>query len=418
MAAQPARPGREPRDPVPGTEPLEPAPGGAPRGRAREQGPGPALSRAFRAGAAPTPARELLEAIILVGGQGTRLRPLTLGTPKPLLPTAGVPFLAHQLAKAAAAGVSRVVLATSYRAGMFRPVLGDGAAFGLELCYVHEDVPLGTGGAIRNAAAALCSPPGAPVIVLNGDILSGHDLAAQVDAHRKSGAAVTLHLVEVADPARFGCVPTGPDGRVTAFLEKTPNPVSNRINAGCYVFRREVIDAITPGTVVSVERETFPSLIAAGEAVMAYTDGGYWLDVGTPEAFVQGSCDLVLGRLESPALRGVPGIPGEALLAEGAVVQPGASVTGGSVVGAGSVIEAGAAVHGSVLLEGARVAAGGQVRGSVLGRQARLGPGVTAERAVLGDGASVAEGNELRAGIRIWPGVSLGPTSVRFSTDA
>src|ERR1022692_1853543 len=171
---------------------------------------------------------EPLEAILLVGGQGTRLRPLTIGMPKPLLPTAGVPFLAHQLARAAMSGVTRVVLATAYRAEMFEESLG---------------------------------------VVLNGDILSGHDLAAQLDLHCKADAAVTLHLVEVPDPARFGCVPTDSAGRVTAFLEKTPDPVTNRINAGCYVFRRQVIDEIPAGRVASVERETFPALIDAGAVV-------------------------------------------------------------------------------------------------------------------------------------------------------
>jgi len=358
-----------------------------------------------------------LEAILLVGGQGTRLRPLTIGTPKPLLPTAGVPFLAHQLSRMADAGVGRVILATAYRADMFAGTLGDGSAFGLEICYVQEDTPLGTGGAIRNAAAALSGDSGSPVIVLNGDILSGHDLTAQVKAHTEAAAAVTLHLVEVEDPSRFGCVPTDADGRVTAFLEKTPNPVSNRINAGCYVFRRGVIDRIPPGAVVSVERETFPALIGAGAVVMGYVDTAYWLDVGTPEAFVQGSCDLVLGRMTSPALRSAAGLPGQRLLLQGAVVDPGASVAGGTVAGVGSVIEAGARVEGSVLFDGARVCQGALVSDSVLGRGARVGPGAVLERAVLGDGASVAEGNELRAGARVWPGVELGPTSVRFSTD-
>src|SRR5262245_22984578 len=149
-----------------------------------------------------------LEAILLVGGQGTRLRPLTIGMPKPLLPTAGVPFLAHQIAKAAQAGVGRIVMATSYRAEMFAEVFGDGTGFGLEIAYVHEPEPLGTGGGIRNAAASLRSGPEDPVVVLNGDVLSGHSLRAQLDQHHKTDPAVTLHLVEVSDPARFGCVPT------------------------------------------------------------------------------------------------------------------------------------------------------------------------------------------------------------------
>src|ERR1022692_1761381 len=138
-----------------------------------------------------------LEAILLVGGQGTRLRPLTIGTPKPLLPTAGVPFLAHQLARASSAGVTRIVMATPYRSEMFAEVFGDGAEFGLEIVYAGEDEPLGTGGGIRSAAASLLSGPEDPVVVLNGDVLSGHDLGAQLDLHRKADAAVTLHLVEV-----------------------------------------------------------------------------------------------------------------------------------------------------------------------------------------------------------------------------
>jgi mannose-1-phosphate guanylyltransferase len=358
---------------------------------------------------------EPLEAILLVGGQGTRLRPLTVSTPKPLLPTAGVPFLAHQLAGAAASGVTRVVLATAYRAEMFAECLGDGSAFGLEITYVHEEVPLGTAGAIRNAAAGLRSEPDSPVVVLNGDILSGHDLGAQLDLHCKADAAVTLHLVEVPDPARFGCVPTDSSGRVTAFLEKTPDPVTNRINAGCYVFRREVIEEIPAGRVASVERETFPALIDAGALVLGYQDNSYWLDVGTPEAFVQGSCDLVLGRLRSAAL---PGVPGEAMLLEGATVDAAATVAGGTVVGAGSAIAAGAQVTGSVLFDGVIVGAGARISNSVIGRGAQIAAGVVLDGVVIADGAGIAEGNELRAGMRVWPGVQLGPTAIRFSTDA
>src|SRR3954454_11684010 len=275
-----------------------------------------------------------LEAILLVGGRGTRLRPLTISTPKPLLPTAGVPFLAHQLARASAAGVTRIVFATSYRAEMFEAAFGT-EAYGVDLIYVDEKRPLGTGGAISNAAAALESAPGDPVLILNGDILSGHSIAEQVELHTKSDAAVTLHLTEVEDPSRFGCVPTDAEGRVTAFLEKTNTPVTNRINAGSYVFRRDVIDSIPFNEVVSVERETFPGLIAAGEIVMGHVDASYWLDVGTPSAFVRGSCDLVMGLLGSPAL---PGEPGPVLSLEGAVVSPRAVVTGGTVVGAGAVI--------------------------------------------------------------------------------
>jgi mannose-1-phosphate guanylyltransferase len=359
--------------------------------------------------------REPLEAIMLVGGKGTRLRPLTLSAPKPLLPTAGVPFLAHQLTRAAEFGITHVVLATAYRAAMFTEAFGDGSELGLSVDYVYEPEPLGTGGGIRNAAALLRGGPDDPVVVLNGDVLSGHDLAAQVDLHRKTDAAVTLHLVEVDDPTRYGCVPTDSAGRVTAFLEKTPNPVTNRINAGCYVFRRSVIDQIPADQVVSVERDTFPGLIADDAVVMGYAESAYWLDVGTPEAFVRGSCDLVLGRMPSSA---VPGPYGEALLLSDAVVAPDAQLSGGTVVGAGSAIEAGAVVHGSVLFDGASIGVGAVVRDSIVGRGTTIAAGASVDGVIVGDGAFIGSGNELARGMRVWPGVRLEPTSVRFSADA
>jgi mannose-1-phosphate guanylyltransferase len=352
---------------------------------------------------------------VLVGGYGTRLRPLTLSAPKHLLPTAGAPFLAHQLARAASCGVTHVVLATSYRAEMFREQFGDGSGLGLEIDYVHEEQPLGTGGAIRNAASGLRSAPGDPVVVLNGDVLSGHDLARQVLAHQEGRAAVTLHLVEVPDPSRFGCVPTDAAGRVTAFLEKTPNPVTNRINAGCYVFTRSAIDAIPAGRVVSVEHETFPDLIAAGAVVLGYPDSAYWLDVGTPETFVRGSSDLVLGKLASPAL---PGPCGECLVLPGAVVEQGAKLSGGTAVGKGCRIRAGAQVEGSVLFDGVTVGAGAAVVSSAIGRDVQIGDGAVLDSVIIGDGARIAAGNELRSGMRVWPGVDIGPTAIRFSADA
>ncbi len=361
-----------------------------------------------------TDSRAPLEAILLVGGQGTRLRPLTIGTPKPLLPTAGVPFLAHQLARAAAAGIGRVILATAYRAEMFAAALGDGSAFGVELEYVSEDEPLGTGGGIRNAAASLRGGPDDPVVVLNGDVLSGHDLAAQLALHEKAEAAVTLHLVEVPDPAPFGCVPTEADGKVIAFLEKTPQPVSNQINAGCYIFRRRFIDQMPAGQVLSVERETFPGLIAAGYPVMGYVETAYWLDVGTPAAFVRGSCDLVLGQLASTAL---PGPTGQFLVLPGGVVDPAAVLAGGTVVGSGCVVGPGARVEATVLFDDARIGATAVVTGSVVGAGARIGPGAVLDGVVIGAGAQIGGGNELRRGLRVWPGVHLDETAIRFSAD-
>ncbi len=211
--------------------------------------------------------RPATEAILLVGGKGTRLRPLTVHTPKPMIPAAGVPFLTHQLARARAAGVEHIVMATSYLAEVFEPHFGDGSALGLHLEYVTETEPLGTGGALRNVAHRLHSAPGDPVLVFNGDILTGLDIRALVATHRGSGADVSLHLTRVEDPRAFGLVPTDPGGRVTAFLEKPQTPeeiVTDQINAGAYVFTRSVLDTIPAGRPVSVERETFPGLLAAG----------------------------------------------------------------------------------------------------------------------------------------------------------
>jgi mannose-1-phosphate guanylyltransferase len=345
------------------------------------------------------------EAIVLVGGQGSRLRPLTLTTPKPMLPCAGVPFLTHQLLRLAEVGVKHVVLATSYRSEVFAAHFGDGGSLGLTIDYVHETEPRGTGGGLRNVAAHLHGAPDAPVIVLNGDVLSGHDLTAQLEAHRRVEAAITLHLVAVPDPRAFGCVPTDADGRVTAFLEKTPTPVSDQINAGCYIFRREVIDAIPAGRPVSVERETFPELLGAGARLQGYREDAYWLDVGTPTAFVKGSADLVRGVLRSPAVAA----PGDALVAEDAVIS------GGTVLGAGCVVGSGAVVEGSVLFDDVWIAAGATVEASVLGAGARVGERSVVRHAVLGDQALVGADNELAEGIRVWTSAVLPDATIRFS---
>jgi mannose-1-phosphate guanylyltransferase len=324
-----------------------------------------------------------------------------------------VPLLEHQLRKASAAGIRRIVFATSYRASMFTEAFGDGSGLGLELAYVTEDEPLGTAGAIRNAAEELTCGSDSPVVVLNGDILSGHDLAAQVAMHEKSDAAVTMHLTLVGDARRYGAVPTTSEGKVIEFVEKSPKPPTNQVNAGCYVFRRSTINAIPTGRPVSVEYETFPGLLASGATIMGYVEGAYWLDVGTPGTFVQGSCDLVLGRMESPAVR--PG--GGVLFLNGSVVAPEAAVSGGTAVGAGAVVESGATVESSVLFDGAVVEQGARVSRSVIGRGARICAGAVVDEAVIGDGAMVGAGNELRGGLRLWPGTQLPPTAVRFSSD-
>jgi len=329
-----------------------------------------------------------------------------------MLPTAGVPFLTHLLSRIKAAGITHVVLGTSYRAEVFEQYFGDGADLGLDMEYVVEDEPLDTGGAIRNVYDRLRADD---AVIFNGDILSGADLGALIGTHRDTGADVTLHLQRVEDPSRFGSVPTDDSGRVTAFLEKTPNPPTDQINAGCYVFRRSVIEGIPAGRRVSVERETFPGLLAEGAHVHGFVDASYWLDVGTPEAFVRGSADLVRGVAPTSAL---PGQAGEALVLDGAKVMPGAEVTGGATIGAGSEVAAGARIAGAVLFNGVVVAEDAVVENSVLGAGSRVGKGAVVRDTVIGDGATVGAGCELLGGARVWPNMVLPDGSIRFSSDA
>ncbi|MCW4352320.1 NDP-sugar synthase [Hoyosella sp. YIM 151337] len=349
--------------------------------------------------------------MILVGGKGTRLRPLTLSAPKPMLPTAGLPFLQHLLSRIKAAGITHVVLGTSFRAEVFEQYFGDGSDFGLEIDYVMEDEPLGTGGGIRNVLPKL---RGDTALVFNGDVLGGTDPLAVLRTHREKAADVTLHLVRVGDPRAFGCVPTDADGRVTAFLEKTQDPPTDQINAGCYVFKREIIEQIPPGRAVSVEREVFPRLLAEDAKVFAHVDAAYWRDMGTPEDFVRGSADLVRGIAPSAALNGQSG---EYLVHEGAGVAPGALLMGGSVIGRGAEVGAGARIDGAVLFDGAKVEAGAVVERSIIGFGVRVGPRALIRDAVVGDGAQIGARCELLNGARVWPGVVIPDGGLRFSTD-
>ncbi len=351
------------------------------------------------------------DAVILVGGKGTRLRPLTLSAPKPMLPTAGLPFLTHLLARIEAAGIKHVVLGTSFKAEVFEDYFGDGSKMGLEIDYVFETEPLGTGGGIRNVLPKL---RGDNVMVFNGDVLGGTDLNGILETHEKTAADVTLHLVRVGDPRAFGCVPTDEDGRVSAFLEKTQDPPADQIKAGCFVFKREIIEQIPEGRPVSVEREVFPNLLAEGKRVFGHVDSSYWRDMGTPEDFVRGSADLVRGIAPSPALEGPRG---ESLVHPGAGIAPGAVLIGGTVVGRGAEVGAGARLDAAILFDGAVVEAGAVVERPILGFGVRIGPRALVRDAVIGDGADIGARCELLRGARVWPGVTLPDGGVRFSTD-
>ena len=276
--------------------------------------------------------------ILLVGGMGTRLKPLTNQTPKPMLPVAGLPVTERQLLAAKKAGIDTVILATSYLSEVFTPYFGDGSKWGMKLLYAVESEPLGTGGAIRNAAALVDFVDSKEeFVIFNGDVLSGHNIAAQLDFHRRNQADATLHLIEVADARAFGCVPTDANGRVLDFLEKMEHPVTNAINAGCYIFNSSVISQIPEDTVVSIERETFPKLVKSGRPVFGYKEQSYWLDIGTPAALFQGSRDIV-GT--------------EFLAGAGSKIGEGSVVTGGSSIGQSSTIGANCRITNSIIGDG------------------------------------------------------------------
>jgi len=291
--------------------------------------------------------------ILLVGGMGTRLMPLTRDTPKPMLPLAGLPVTEHQLITAKKAGVTKIVLATSYLSEVFTPYFGDGSHWGLELRYAVEQIPLGTGGAIKNAAAALNLPPGTdePIVIFNGDVLSSHNLSKQIQEHVADNADVTLHLTHVDDARAYGCVPVDENGRVIAFLEKMDNPITNTINAGSYVFHPSVIDTIASNTVVSVEREVFPALVEAGKKIYGYVEDSYWLDIGTPRALLAGSKHLVGGEFKVDAT---------SKIAASAVLQDGSSV------GQGCKVRENALISGSIISAGADIGQGSEIRNSFI----------------------------------------------------
>jgi mannose-1-phosphate guanylyltransferase len=371
-----------------------------------------------------------MRALILAGGEGTRLRPLTLTMPKPAIQLVDRPFLRFIIDWLASHGIEEVVVASGFGADDLQSALGNGDSGGPSITYITEQEPLGTGGPLRLAAdeGAL----GERFLVLNGDVLTDLDLGELIRAHEESGAAATLALYAVDDPTAYGLVrrtrgPEGPGtpaaeptGEVLEFLEK-PEPDAidtDEISAGAYVMERQVIDLIPPGRNVSIEREVFPRLV--GRGLYGHVLKGYWMDIGTPERYLQASWDILEGRVRTRT--------GERLDEAGLLVEPGnldaaatiqppglveaevaaaaeASIGPRAVVGRGSRLEEGAVVESSVVLPGSTIGAGATVAGSILapgvriGEGARVGPG-----AVLGEASEVAPGAELDAGARVAPG--------------
>jgi mannose-1-phosphate guanylyltransferase len=353
-----------------------------------------------------------MQALILAGGEGTRLRPLTLTLPKPVIPLANQPFITFMIEWLRGHGVDDVILSCGFLAEGVRQVLRDGAGLGVRLRYIEEPRALGTGGALRFAGDLLDER----FLMLNGDVLCDLDLGSQLAQHERTGAQATIALVAVEDPSAYGLVRLEADGSVAGFLEKpSPDQIdTNLINAGAYVLERSVLEMMAaPGTNISIERDVFPDLVGAG--LFGFAADGYWLDIGTPERYLQGTFDILEGNVHTPigerlhdaggALTDGALIDGRvvapALVAEGSTVAASAIVGGRAVLGPNSTVGAGAHVEGSVLMTGASVGAGTSLRASIIGPGATIGEHCHVDGAVLGEGVHVGPGNTLGPGTKL-----------------
>ncbi len=336
-----------------------------------------------------------MKAVILAGGEGTRLRPLTLSAPKPVVPVVDRPFLRHQLDLLASAGIREVVFSVAYRPERIQAVFGDGSALGFRIHYAVEDSPLGTGGAIKNAEPFLDER----TVVLNGDVLSDLDLAAIVAAHAARGASASIVLAPVPNPAAFGLVETDPDGRVRRFQEK-PKPeeiTTNTINAGVYVLETRVLELIPPAVVHSIERGFFPALLARGDVVLGPVHRGYWIDIGTPEKYRQVHRDILSGAYPV-SLEGEKRAGGH--VHASATIDPRASLKAPFFVGPRCRVDAEALVGpGAVLVDTVHLAAGAQVDDSVLWTGCAVGPEARVSGALLGPGVTVGRSAVVRGSV-------------------
>jgi len=320
-----------------------------------------------------------MKAIVLVGGEGTRLRPLTSTVPKPALTLVDRPFLAYMVEWLARHGVEEVVLACGFLPDVLREALRDEEQrAGVKITYVAEPEPLGTAGAIRFAAEALGDRLEDRFLALNGDVLADLDLSALLRAHESRGARATIGLHPVADSSAYGLVRCDGEGRVLEFLEKTGEAVPGEINAGAYVLDRSVLDLVPAGRAVSIEREVFPRLV--GDGLCGLLLDGYWMDIGTPDRYLQASWDILENRVET---RVEPTAPGQ-LIAADAAIDAGAQVGRRAVISTGCRLEAGARIADSVLLDGCSVGENARVQGSILAPGARVEPGARLIDAVVG----------------------------------
>ncbi len=365
-----------------------------------------------------------MKAVILVGGKATRLLPLTCNIPKALMPVLNTPFLEYVIRHLSRHQIKDIILTQGHLAQPIEGYLGDGSQFGVKIIYVVEDTPLGTAGAVKNAERHLDEP----FLVLNGDIITDLDITAMIDFHRERKAKATIALTPVDDPTSYGLIETNPEGRVTRFLEKPSwsEVTTNMINAGTYVLEPEVLTQIKPETEVSIERKTFPQLLARGEPIYAYPSSAYWLDMGTPEKYLQLHRDLLSGKSIQYGLTSGE----EVLIGEQSDIHPSAQIEGPAVIGSNCSIGRGVKLIGPVVIgSGCTILEDSVIEDSIIWRNARLGPrvrlknvivadncclnaGSICQDSVLGDNVTMVSDCKLEPGSRIWPGETVEATDI------
>ncbi len=343
-----------------------------------------------------------MKALILVGGEGTRLRPLTLNMPKVMVPVLNTPFLEHFIHHLGRHQVKDIVLAQGYLAQPIESYLGDGSRLGARITYMVEDAPRGTAGAIKNAESYLDDT----FLAMNGDIFTDLDITGMVEFHRERRAKVTIALAPVDDPTAYGLIETDDRGRILRFLEKPGRGeiTTNMINAGTYVLEPDVLAQIPPARKVSIERETFPQLLSQGEPAYAYPSLAYWLDMGTPEKYLQLHRDLLGGK----SSHYTPATDKEVLIGEQCRIHPTAKIAGPVVIGDNCTILEDSVIEGSIIWGDVRIEPRVRVKNSIVADRCRLNADCAIEDCVLGDNVTVVSGTRLEPGSKIWPGETVG----------
>ena len=361
-----------------------------------------------------------MKAVILVGGQGTRLRPLTINAPKAMVPVLNMPFLEHVICHLSRHKVMQITMAQSHLAQSIADYFGDGSRFGVRINYVLEKTPLGTAGAVKNAERYLDET----FLVLNGDIVTDLDITAMLDAHRRSRAKATIALTPVDDPTSYGLIETDDKSRVTRFLEKPSwsQVTTNMINAGTYILEPDVVACIPSQTNFSFEHDLFPLFLEQDMPIYAYPSAAYWMDIGTPEKYLQLNTDLLSGK------GGQHGLPlgSKVVIGQKCDIHPTAQISepvvigsnctigqqvrlvGPVVIGPGCVILDDAVITESVIWGAVNIGSGARIMHSIIASNCRLEDGSIVEKAVLGDNVTVASGYELELGSKIWPGTAVG----------